>query len=93
MSSTGAVGIGQLMPDTVVFMRLLIGVPGLDAANPHDNIRMSVRYIAWLLQATGGDASKAHGGYYQGMRWVESRDLYGETVAYINGVQQLRSRF
>jgi soluble lytic murein transglycosylase-like protein len=93
VSSTGAVGIGQLMPDTVTFMRLLIGAPGLDPADPFDNIRMSVRYLAWLLKATGGDAAWALGGYYQGLRSIETRGLYGETVAYISGVQQLRSRF
>jgi len=93
VSSTGALGIGQLMPDTVTFMRLLIGDPNLDPADPFDNIRMSVRYLAWLLQRTGGDAAWALGGYYQGMRSIELRGLYGETIAYINGVQQLRSRF
>jgi len=93
VSSTGAVGIGQLMPDTVVFMRLLIGDASLDPADPHDNIRMSVRYLAWLLQKTGGNADWALGGYYQGMRSIELRGLYGETIAYISGVQQLRSRF
>jgi LysM repeat protein len=93
VSSTGAVGIGQLMPDTVVFIRLLIGAAGLDPADPFDNIRMSVRYLAWLLRQTGGDAAWALGGDYQGLRSIESRGLYGETLAYIRGVQQLRSRF
>jgi LysM repeat protein len=93
VSSTGAVGIGQLMPDTVTFMRLMIGDPSLDPADPFDNIRMSVRYLAWLLQKTGGNATWALGGYYQGLRSIELRGLYDETIAYVSGVQQLRARF
>jgi LysM repeat protein len=93
VSSTGAVGVGQLMPDTVTFMRLVIGDPSLDPAVAADNVRMSVRYLAWLLEQTGGDTTKALGGYYQGLRAVETRGLYAETIVYVDGVQQLRSRF
>jgi soluble lytic murein transglycosylase-like protein len=94
VSRTGAVGIGQLMPDTVTFVReILIGVPSLDVRVPEDNIRMSARYLGWLLQRSGGDQTKALAGYYQGFRSVERRGMYAETVAYVRGVQALQQVF
>lgn len=91
VSVTGAVGIGQLMPDTVTFMNELIGAD-LDPAVPEQNIRMSARYLAWLLGRTGSTQA-ALAGYYQGLASVAERGLYPSTIAYVDGVVALRSRF
>ncbi len=92
VSSAGAVGVGQLMPDTSDFMSVLIG-EWLDPHDPGDNIRMSVRYLRWLLDRTGGNTNRALAGYYQGFASIEARGLYAETLVYVSGVQNLRSRF
>ncbi|MDQ3384413.1 MAG: LysM peptidoglycan-binding domain-containing protein [Actinomycetota bacterium] len=93
VSSTGAVGIGQIMPDTTAWMRdHVIGEP-LDPRSVDDNIRMSARYLRWLLDRTGGDVRLALGGYYQGLASVRTRGLLAETERYVADITTLRSRF
>ncbi|HXH57235.1 transglycosylase SLT domain-containing protein [Iamia sp.] len=91
VSSTGAVGIGQLMPDTVDFMELLIGAD-LDPDVVEDNIRMSARYLRWLLDRFS-TTSDALAGYYQGPTSVERQGLLAETETYVADVLALRRRF
>ena len=94
VSPVGAMGIGQLMPGTVEFVRTeLIGVPTLDPAVPEHNIRMSARYLRWLLRWSGGDVRTALAGYYQGPASVRARGAYPGTVLYVDGVLALRNRF
>ena len=50
VSRAGAIGIGQLLPDTAAWVaKDLIGLPRLDPYRAEDNIRMSARYLRWLL--------------------------------------------
>jgi soluble lytic murein transglycosylase-like protein len=93
-SSAGAYGLGQLMPATVRFVRTdLIGVAALDPRVPEHNIRMSARYLRWLLDRAGGDVRLALAGYYQGPASVRAVGAFPGTVAYVDGVLALRSRF
>ncbi|MCU1379980.1 MAG: putative lysozyme [Acidimicrobiales bacterium] len=93
-SSVGAYGIGQLMPATVRFVRTdLIGVPSLDPRVPEHNIRMSARYLRWLLDRAGGDVRLALAGYYQGPASVRAVGAFPGTVTYVDSVLALRSRF
>ena len=92
VSSTGAVGVGQLMPDTVEWMEdVLIGAD-LDPSDPDDNIRMSARYLRWLLDRTG-NTSTALAGYDQGLRSVREIGLYDDTKTYVAGVLAFRRHF
>lgn len=91
VSSTGAVGIGQLMPDTVDHVEALIGVD-LDPSVVDDNIRMSARFLRWLL-ARSGSVEAALAGYYQGPASVARIGLLDETRTYIANVVALRGRF
>jgi LysM repeat protein len=93
VSVAGAVGIGQLLPSTARFVsRDLIGVP-LDINVPEDNIRMTARYVRWLLQRTDGNLDLTLAGYFQGLASVEARGLLPVTRDYIAVVKQLRPRF
>ncbi len=93
VSKTGAVGVGQLMPDTSAFIaRSLIG-RDLDPNNAEDNIRMSARYLWYLLKMHDGNATKALQAYYQGQGSIRSNGLYPDTVQYARNVQALRKRF
>lgn len=91
VSSTGAVGIGQLMPDTVDFMELLIGAD-LDPAVPEDNIRMAARYLRWLLERHPSTGA-ALAAYYQGPASVARNGTFAETDTYVANVLALRHRF
>jgi LysM repeat protein len=93
VSSTGAVGIGQLMPDAVTHMRRVIGVPTLSPRVPEDNIRMSARLLHTLLDQTGGDVRTAVASYYQGPRSVREIGLLPETKSYVEAVLAFRPRF
>jgi N-acetylmuramoyl-L-alanine amidase len=93
VSSTGAIGIGQLMPDTSNYiMRELIGVE-LDPRDPDHNIRMSARYLRQLLKESGGDVEHALWRYYQGAGSIAKNGLYPQTKTYALDVMALRTRF
>jgi murein DD-endopeptidase MepM/ murein hydrolase activator NlpD len=87
VSPTGAVGIGQLQPATVDHVRLLIGIKTLDPRNADDNIRMSARFLKFLLDRTGGDVDTALAAYYQGLRSVTTGTVFTETRQYIAVVE------
>ncbi len=89
VSSTGAVGIGQLMPDTVRLAQLFLGSKKLDPTVADDNIRMSAWFLGYLLQLTGGNRDLAVAAYYQGLRSVTTGPLLPETEKYVDVVNAL----
>jgi soluble lytic murein transglycosylase-like protein len=95
VSSTRAVGVMQLMPDTVDFVsQVLLGAPGsLDPRDPIANIRMGTRFLRYLLDANGGNADLALASYYQGLRSVRERGMLDETRRFVANVKALRGRF
>lgn len=93
VSNKGAVGVGQLLPPTASWVaRDLIGQPDLDLNKPDDNIRVSARFLRWLL-GYHGDENLAIAGYYQGPTSVATRGVFPETEAYVEAVQAGRWRF
>ncbi len=92
-SSSGAVGIGQLMPDTSRWIAAsLIGDPTLDPTQAEDNIRMAARYLRYLQDQTGVEAN-AIGAYYQGIGSLQRDGLKAGTAVYIARVQAARAAF
>ncbi len=93
VSSTGAIGIGQLMPDTAAFIeRDLIGMD-LDPTRAQDNIRMSARYLRFLLRGAEGNVSLALMRYYQGYGSLQRNGAYPQTKQYARDVVALRRQF
>jgi LysM repeat protein len=93
VSNKGAIGVGQLLPGTATWIaRDLIGIPELDPNVPDDNIRMSARFLAWLIGYLDGE-QMAVAGYYQGPTSVTVFGLYGETERYVANVEVARARF
>ena len=93
VSSTGAVGIGQLMPDTVTFVSGTLLRTRLDPRVPEHNIRMSARFLRYLLDQTGWRTDQALSAYYQGLRSVRERGVFGETRQYVAAILAFRPRF
>jgi LysM repeat protein len=87
VSSTGAVGIGQLEPSTVSTLRTELGDQSLSATDPSDNIEMSAAYLHQLLSETGGNQSQAIASYYQGFASVTQSGMLPSTVQYVQGVE------
>jgi LysM repeat protein len=86
VSSTGAVGIGQLMPDTVAFVNENLLHRPLDPKKPEDNIRMGAAFLRYLLDQTNGDYRTALAAYYQGLRSINEIGPYDETITYVKTV-------
>lgn len=80
VSSAGAEGLMQLMPDTAT----RFGVT--DSKDPAQNIKGGVAYLEWLLAHFGNDAVLALAGYNAGegnVRRYEGVPPFGETRAYV----------
>lgn len=93
VSSTKAVGIGQLMPDTVSFVNDVLLRAKLDPKRPEHNIRMSARFLAYLLRQSKGDVAMALSSYYQGLASVRRDGPLPETRRYVANVLALQGRF
>jgi N-acetylmuramoyl-L-alanine amidase len=94
VSSTGAVGIGQLEPGTAQFIAdVLIGDPALQSTDPVDNIRMSARLLGYLYHATGGNLCETVAGYYQGLRNVLLYGVIPDSQNYVADVLALQQGF
>lgn len=93
VSSSGAVGVGQLMPDTVAYVSgQLLGVK-LNPKVPDDNIRMSARFLQQLLASSGGNLCEAIASYYEGPDLVQRAGVLKETQPYVRNVLALMPRF
>jgi soluble lytic murein transglycosylase-like protein len=93
VSSTRAVGVMQLMPDTVDFVSTsLLGTAPLDPADPVANIRMGTRFVRYLLDSHGGNLDRALASYYQGLRSIRERGPLDETQRFVANVKALRGR-
>ena len=93
VSATRALGIGQLMPDTVSFVNGQLLPRPLDPRRAADNIRMSARFLAYLLAQTGGDVGASVGAYYQGLASLRRDGPIPETRRYVADVLALRRKF
>ena len=82
VSSAGAVGIMQLMPDTAAAL-------GVDPYNKQQNIDGGTKYIRQMLDTFNGDVKKAVAAYNAGPQAVKDYDgvpPYQETQNYVNKV-------
>ena len=93
VSSTKAVGIGQLMPATVAFVNQVLLKANLDPRRPEHNIRLSARFLAYLLRQNKGDVALALSSYYQGLASVRRQGALPQTRRYVADVLALRPRF
>lgn len=88
VSSAGAVGVMQLMPDTASSL----GVT--DIYNPRDNIEGGVKYMKQMLNAFDGNVTKAVAAYNAGPQAVKDYNgvpPYAETKNYVQKVLDLYS--
>lgn len=92
VSPVGAIGIGQLMPATARWVAEDLIVESLDPFVVEDNIRMSARFLSYLLDQLGDDERLAVAGYYQGLHAVAVHGIYPSSLAYVDGILSLRDR-
>jgi N-acetylmuramoyl-L-alanine amidase len=92
VSPAGAVGIGQLLPGTAVFVNQSLGT-NLRLSVPSDNIRMMAAFLGYLLHATGGQVCSAVASYYQGLGTTMNYGILQVSQVYVRDVLSLRPRF
>ena len=94
VSSTGAVGVGQLEPFTSDFVsKQLLMNPALSPKKVDDNIRMSARFLRFLLDRVGGAPGLALAAYYQGLARTQQGKFFNDTKTYVAGVSAARGQF
>jgi LysM repeat protein len=93
VSTTGAVGVMQIMPDTWDYVEqvLLLG-----RSVPHTadgNVRIGVAFLHHLLHVYGGDERRALAAYYQGARALADAGFLPGTEQYVEDILALKTRF
>lgn len=91
VSSAGALGVMQLMPDTAAWAGPALLGRNIDARSATDNIDAGVAFLAHLVRATG-DVPTALAAYNQGLASVQRRGVFRETRLYVASVQALIGR-
>ena len=90
VSSTGAIGVMQVMPDTGRWMRWYAGRP-LRLRDTHDNVRAGVLTLRVLLAWTRHD-NVAIGSYYQGLGAMRKHGYFEDTRQYVLAVRAHQRR-
>jgi LysM repeat protein len=87
VSSTGAIGVCQLEPATVDFVRnVLLHQSSLDPSVASQNITLGAAYLAYLVKAAGGSHQLALAGYYAGLDSVRKHGMSPATKNYVAGI-------
>lgn len=93
VSSVGAVGAMQVMPQTGRWVSTYVVRRPLNIYRAQDNVTAGVALLAVLLRETHGNMRLAAAGYYQGLTSVRQRGMYDDTKRYVANVLALRNRF
>jgi soluble lytic murein transglycosylase len=92
-SSSGAIGLMQLLPETAKGIALRTGGSRFEIADLYDpeiNVRYGAWYLRHLLTKYDGDLRKALAAYNGGQGNVDRGVEYEETKAYVERVRELR---
>ena len=82
VSSAGAIGVMQLMPDTAASL-------GVDPYNKQQNIEGGVRYISDLTDKYRGDIEKALAAYNAGPARVDSGNIPEVSRRYVKNIMSI----
>lgn len=93
VSSVGAVGVMQLMPETARWISDKLVGRRIDSNNYTDNVQGGTAYLDYLLGQVGQDERLALASYYQGLSAVKRKGLYEESKRYVASVQANRKKF
>jgi soluble lytic murein transglycosylase-like protein len=90
VSSAGARGVMQLIPDTWDFLVGQLADQPLDPASAIDNVEAGVIYLHHLYHLKGGDGDATVASYYQG---PNREGLLPETKTYVREIRDDQAEF
>jgi soluble lytic murein transglycosylase-like protein len=93
VSPDGAIGIGQLTPETVAFVNTVLDPGQADPWVADDNINMSAQFLAYLLNQTGGNEQLAIAAYYEGLAAAQAYGVLPVSEQYVADVMALQQQF
>jgi hypothetical protein len=93
VSSAGAVGTGQIMPETARFISGSIIGMRMNINSVSDNIRMSAAFLAYLAGVEGNNRCATIAAYYEGPDNLQQVGVFSDTRAYVASVEALIPRF
>lgn len=82
VSSSGAIGMGQLKPDTARWLGVL------NPYDPVDNIAGTARFLSWLVRKYNGNLEYALSGYYQGPGYVDRNGITPVCMPYLQKINR-----
>lgn len=90
LSSAGAMGVMQLMPETAAWVsENLVGTTLNVEESTSDNIVAGTAFLRWLTDRTE-DESTMIAAYYQGLYSVENHGVLPDTEQYVASIQSIR---
>jgi Transglycosylase SLT domain/LysM domain len=90
VSSAGARGVMQIMPDTWDFITGQLAEQPLDPASAVDNVEAGVIYLHHLYHVKGGDGQATVASYFQG---PNREGLLPETETYVREIRDDEAEF
>jgi hypothetical protein len=93
VSSTGAVGVGQIEPATAAFISGTLIGRSMNINSASDNIHMSAAFLAYLADQEGNNRCETIASYYEGPLDVAVYGVYPDTQAYVASVEALIPEF
>ncbi len=82
VSSSGAIGMGQLKPDTAKWLGVM------NPYDPVDNIAGTARFLSWLVKRYNGNLEYALSAYYQGPGSVDRNGVTPVCMPYLEKVNR-----
>ncbi|MGH2380491.1 MAG: lytic transglycosylase [Candidatus Limnocylindria bacterium] len=89
VSSAGAVGVMQLMPDTADWVGEAMLGTGVQINDTRWNVRAGVRLLSHYLDRYDSDRDRVLAAYYQGQRAADRHGIYAVTRPYIAAIKAL----
>lgn len=80
VSSSGAIGMGQLKPATAKWLGVV------NPYDPVDNIAGTARFLGWLVRKYNGNLEYALSAYYQGPGYVDRNGVSSVCLPYLKKV-------
>jgi soluble lytic murein transglycosylase-like protein len=90
VSSAGARGVRQIIPDTWTFVDNALTESTVPTASAESNLEAGVIYLHHLYHLAGGDRERTIGSYFQG---PNRDDLLPETRRYVRDVSRTQAAF